>query len=93
MSWHSLETFSFKDLISGILIFTFVGITIFSLLTGNLNAMSIITTYVPIVLAILGIYGTTEGVQLFSNKYKSNTFINETEINSESYIPEEEVKG
>jgi len=75
MKWTSLSFFSFKDLISVILIVSFVGNLIYSLKTKDPISVSLFTAQIPIIISVIGIYGTTEGVEMYMSKKNQRTEI------------------
>jgi thiol:disulfide interchange protein len=82
IKWNSLQEFSFKDLISILLIVCFIGTLVYSLISKNPTVVSLVTTQIPIILAILGLYGSSE---VISNRFNANSTNNQsTQLNFSS---------
>lgn len=82
MKWTELKSFSFKDLISIIIVVTFVSLIIFYSLIGFFTKeypqalFELIKVVVTPISWVLGIYGGTEGLELIKGKLEGSEFLN-----------------
>ena len=96
LKWAELKSFSFKDLISIIVVLLFcficIAYTIFFIQqkVNNLPVLlSLISALIPLMITIIGVYGGTEGLELIKNKFNevdSITTISNTSISNNSNI-------
>jgi hypothetical protein len=77
--WNDLDGFSLKDLISITFTISFVGTLIYSLVTKDVTAISLVSVQIPIILTILGLYS---GSEIIASKINSNSSITSTTENN-----------